>query len=126
VAEQRPYRLSGTATETRLTQTKIVAVLFLGAAFVVINWKTTQHAARLFGYSRVLGEPWCDFSQVGALYRPWDWMVWWWRWHSEPALAPLWELCAREAVYPMVALTAIAMGAIAVARHRWFQNPSDS
>ena len=101
-------------------QIKIVVLLSLGAVFVVINWVTTQHAARLFGYSPALGQPWCDFPLVGSLYRPWNWMVWWSRWHSDPTLAPLWDLCAREAVYPMVALTAIAMGAIAIARHGWF------
>ena len=125
MAEQRPYRLSGTAADTRLSQIKIVVLLSLGAVFVVVNWMTTQHAARLFGYSPALGQPWCDFPLVGSLYRPWNWMVWWLRWHSDPTLAPLWDLCVREAVYPMVTLTAIAMGAIAVARHGWFQNPSD-
>jgi len=125
VAEQRPYRLSGTAADTRLSQIKIVVLLSLGAVFVVVNWMTTQHAARLFGYSPALGQPWCDFPPVGSLYHPWNWMVWWLRWHSDPTLAPLWELCVHEAVYPMVTLTAIAMGAIAVARRGWFQNPSD-
>ena len=125
MAEQRPYRLSGTAADTRLSQIKIVVLLSLGSVFVVVNWMTTQHAARLFGYSPALGQPWCDFPLVGSLYRPWNWMVWWLRWHSDPTLAPLWDLCVREAVYPMVTLTAIAMGAIAVARHGWFQNPSD-
>ena len=125
MAEQRPYRLSGTTADTRLSQIKIVVLLLLGAVFVMVNWMTTQHAARLFGYSPLLGQPWFDFPLIGTLYRPWNWMVWWSHWHSDPTLAPLWDLCAREAVYPMVALTAIAMGAIAVARHRWFQNPSD-
>ena len=125
MAEQRPYRLSGTAADTRLSQIKIVVLLSLGAVFVVVNWMTTQHAARLFGYSPALGQPWCDFPPVGSLYHPWNWMVWWLRWHSDPTLAPLWELCVHEAVYPMVTLTAIAMGAIAVARRGWFQNPSD-
>ncbi len=125
MAEQRPYRLSGTTADTRLSQIKIVVLLLLGSVFVMVNWMTTQHAARLFGYSPLLGQPWCDFPLIGTLYRPWNWMVWWSHWHSDPTLAPLWDLCAREAVYPMVALTAIAMGAIAVARHRWFQNPSD-
>ena len=41
------------------------------------------------------------------------------------ALAPLWELCAREALYPMAALTAVATDAIAIARHGWFANASD-
>ena len=61
MAEQRPYRLSGTAADTRLSQIKIVVLLSLGAVFVVVNWMTTQHAARLFGYSPALGQPWCDF-----------------------------------------------------------------
>src|SRR5271154_6288988 len=77
MAEQRPYRLSGTAADTRLSQIKIVVLLSLGAAFVVVNWVTTQHAARLFGYSLALGEPWLDLRWAGKLYRPWDWMVWW-------------------------------------------------
>jgi len=125
VAEQRPYRMSGTAGDGHFSQVKIIVLLSLGAAFVVVNWNTTQHAARLFGYSRLLGGPFLDFGWTGRLYRPWDWMVWWSRWHSEPTLAPLWELCAREAIYPMLALTVIAMAAIAVARHGWFRNPSD-
>jgi hypothetical protein len=82
MAEQRPYRLSGTAADTRLSQIKIVVLLSLGSVFVVVNWMTTQHAARLFGYSPALGQPWCDFPPVGSLYRPWNWMVWWLRWHS--------------------------------------------
>ncbi|HLV93900.1 MAG TPA: type IV secretory system conjugative DNA transfer family protein [Candidatus Acidoferrales bacterium] len=125
MAEQRPYRLSGTASDASLRQTKIVAMLTLGVAVVVVNWVTTQHAARLFGYSRTLGAPWCYFPLIGLLYHPWDWMVWWWRWHSEPTLAPLWELCTHEAVYPMIALSVMAMGAIAVARDKGFRNPSD-
>ena len=35
MAEQRPYRLSGTAADTRLSQIKIVVLLSLGAVFVV-------------------------------------------------------------------------------------------
>ena len=66
MAEQRPYRLSGTASDASLRQTKIVAMLALGVAFVVVNWMTTQHAARLFGYSRALGEPWGAFPMVGS------------------------------------------------------------
>jgi type IV secretion system protein VirD4 len=125
MAEQRPYRLSGTTSDATLRRTKIVSMLALAVALLVLNWVTTQHAARLFGYSPALGAPWCYFPLAGLLYRPWDWMVWWWRWHSEPTLAPLWELCAREAVYPMIALSVTAMVAIALARHRGFRNPSD-
>jgi len=95
MAEQRPYRLSGAAADTRLSQIKIVVLLSLGSVFVVVNWMTTQHAARLFGYSPALGQPWFDFPPLGSLYRPWNWMVWWLRWHSDPTLAPLWDLCVR-------------------------------
>jgi hypothetical protein len=49
VAEQRPYRFSGMAADTRLSQIKIVVLVSLGSVFVVVNWMTTQHAARLFG-----------------------------------------------------------------------------
>jgi type IV secretion system protein VirD4 len=33
--------------------------------------------------------------------------------------------CAREALYPMAVVTAIACGAIAMVRHGWFANVSD-
>jgi hypothetical protein len=45
-------------------------MLALGMAVVVVNWVTTQRAARLFGYSPALGAPWCYFPLVGLLYRP--------------------------------------------------------
>jgi hypothetical protein len=64
MAEQRPYRLSGTATDLRFGQIKIVVLLSLGAAFVVINWSTTQHVARLFGCSPELGQPWCGHIRL--------------------------------------------------------------
>ncbi len=39
-------------------------------AFVVVNWVTTQRAARLFGYSPALGETvGCKFPMAGALYQ---------------------------------------------------------
>ena len=125
MAEQHPYRFERTTPDMRLIRIKTMVLLSLGAAFVAINWATTQHTARLFGYSPELGQPWWDLPVFGALYRPWDWIIWWWRWHSAPSLVPLWELCTRQAVYPMIGSAVIAMGAIAVARQRWFQNPSD-
>ena len=47
MAEQRPYRLPGISADARLGAVRRrLAVLSLGAAFVAINWVTTQHAAR--------------------------------------------------------------------------------
>lgn len=125
MAEQHPYRFERTTPDMRLVWIKTMVLLSLGAAFVAINWTTTQHTARLFGYAPELGQPWWTFPAFGALYRPWDWVIWWWRWHCAPSLVPLWELCTREAVYPMIGSAVIAMGTIAVARQRWLQNPSD-
>ncbi len=75
MAEQRPYRLAGTADGARLTQIKLAALLSLGAAFIAINWIATQRAARTFGYAPALGAPLCDLPIAGLLYRPWDWIV---------------------------------------------------
>ncbi|MGH7812394.1 MAG: type IV secretory system conjugative DNA transfer family protein [Candidatus Binataceae bacterium] len=125
MAEQRPYRLAGSADAARLTHVKLAALFLLGPAFIAINWIATQHAARLFGYAPALGAPLCNLPIAGILYRPWDWIVWWTRYYSEPSLAPVWEHCARVTLVPMAGLTAIAIGAIAVARHGWLQNSSD-
>ncbi len=125
MAEQRPYRLAGSADSARLTQVKLAVLFLLGPAFIVINWIATQHAARTFGYAPALGAPLCDLPIAGILYRPWDWIVWWARYYSEPSLAPVWERCAGEALIPMAALTAVAIGAISFARRGWLQNASD-
>jgi type IV secretion system protein VirD4 len=125
VAEQRPYRVSGITADVRLRQTKIIVLLALGIAFTAINWITTQHTARLFGFSSALGKPWANAPIFGALYPPWNWMLWWSRWNSEASLAPLWNDCLRWSVYPMLGLTLAAMGAITVARKGWFRSPSD-
>ena len=46
MAEQRPYRVPGFSANRRLLQAKLLVLLALAAAFVAINWVTTQHAAR--------------------------------------------------------------------------------
>ena len=60
-----------------------------------------------------------------VLYAPWAWMVWWARWHWAPELAPLWEQCTHEALYPMATVTAIGYAAIAIVRQGWFADVSD-
>ncbi len=45
MAEQRPYRVPGSAGEARLGRVKRIALLSLASAFIAINWVTTQHAA---------------------------------------------------------------------------------
>lgn len=52
MGEYRPYRVTNQRAQARLTQVKLISVLtFIGLA-LLINWIATQHAARLFGYSR--------------------------------------------------------------------------
>ena len=111
--------------DVRLRQTKLFVLFALGAAFVATNWVTTQHTAKLFGFSAALGRPWISFPIFGALYAPWSWMIWWLRWNSETGLSPVWDKCIRESVYPMLGLTLFAMSAIAIARRGWLQSQSD-
>lgn len=125
MAEQRPYRVAGSANEGRFLRVKAGVLLTLVTAFVAINWITTQHAARLFGHSPWLGHPLIHLPSNWAIYPPWDWIVWWWRWHSAAELAPLWAMCTREAVYPIAALTVLAMAVIGAARRGWFGPVSD-
>lgn len=125
MAEQRPYRVAGSANDGLLLRVKACVLLTLALAFAAINWITTERIARLFGYSPWLGHPLIDLPLAGAVYPPWGWIVWWGRWHSAVELAPVWALCTREAIYPMAGLTVLAMAVIGVARHGWSRPVSD-
>ncbi len=57
MAEQRPYRVPGSAGEARLGRVKRIALLSLASAFIAINWVTTQHAASVLSYASWLGRP---------------------------------------------------------------------
>ncbi len=112
MAEYRPYRVANSGARARLTRVKLISVSSLVALALLINWWVTQHAARLFSYAPALGP-----SLIGGLYAPWEWVVWWTRWHDVERLQPLWELCTREAAYPVLALGVLAAGTVIVARH---------
>ena len=124
MAEQRPYRVQGFSNNARLSRAKGLALLSLAAAFIAINWVTTEHAARILRDASWLGRP---IGHLGgrALYAPWSWIVWWTRWHWAPELKPLWAQCTREALFPMAAVAGVCCGAIAMVRHGWFANISD-
>jgi type IV secretion system protein VirD4 len=79
---------------------------------ILINWETTQQAARLLGYSRLLGP-----TLLGGIYAPWEWLVWWSRWHGAERLEPLWELCTREVALPLLGIGGLAAGAILITRY---------
>ena len=79
---------------------------------ILINWIVTQHVARLFGYAPGLGP-----SLIGNIYAPWEWLVWWTRWHWAEQLQPLWELCLRQAAYPLFGAGALAAGSVIIARY---------
>ena len=125
MGEHRPYRVPGSATDARLMRVKRIAILSLASAFVAINWVTTQHAAKVLRDAPWLGRPLFHLPVIGTLYAPWAWITWWIRWHAAPALAPLWTLCAREALYPMAVIAAVAAGVIAFTRNGSLANASD-
>lgn len=111
MAEYRPYRVTNQRAQARLTQVKLVSVSSFVVLALLINWWVTQHAARIFGYSRALGP-----ALPGGIYAPWEWIAWWARWREVERLRPVWELCAREAAPPLLAAGALAAGAINLAR----------
>ena len=108
MAEQRPYRVPGFSADARLARAKRLAVLSLAGAFIAINWVTTQHAASVLRHASWLGRPLFHLRSE-AVYAPWSWIVWWTRWYWAPQLEPLWEQCAREALYPMAIVTAVSL-----------------
>jgi hypothetical protein len=111
MAEYRPYRVANRSAKARLAQMKLISVASFATAALFINWWVTEHTARLFRYAPALGP-----SLIGGLYAPWEWIVWWTRWHEVERLQPLWELCAREAALPLLVAAALAAGAINFAR----------
>jgi type IV secretion system protein VirD4 len=111
VAEYRPYRVTDQRAHARLTQVKLISGSSLLLLALVINWMVTQHAARMFGYSRALGRA------AFGVYAPWEWIVWWSRWNRVERFQPVWELCMREAAWPLLVATAAAAAVIVLARH---------
>ena len=84
MAEYRPYRVANRSAKARLAQMKLISVASFATAALFINWWVTEHAARLFRYAPALGP-----SLIGGLYAPWEWIVWWTRWHEVERLQPL-------------------------------------
>jgi type IV secretion system protein VirD4 len=125
MAEQRPYRVTGLAAAAQLGRVKQRALIAFGCALVAINWVTTQHAAGVLHDAAWLGTPLFRLSQLGPIYTPWSWIIWWTRWHDVIALQPLWMNCSHEALYPTAVVAAIAIGAIGLTRSGWFENMSD-
>ena len=112
MAEYRPYRSVNSAAQARLTRVKFIAVSGFLLLAIVINWTVTQHVARLFGYAPGLGP-----ALLGGIYAPWGWLVWWARWHWAEQLQPVWELCLRQAAYPLFGAGALAAGSVIIARY---------
>ena len=111
MAEYRPYRVINASAQTRLTQMKLVAVSGFMLMALLINWRVTQLVAGRFGYARPLGPAWFGF------YAPWEWMVWWSRWHWVDRFQPIWEFSIREAAYPLLVVSAATAGVIVIARY---------
>src|SRR5215472_12427852 len=112
MAEYRAYRVTNQGARAQLTHVKLISVSTFIALAMLINWMITQQAARLFGYSRALGP-----SLIVGLYAPWEWIFWWGRWHGAARLEPVWELCAREAAYPLLVLAVLTAATIIIARY---------
>ncbi|MBI3760122.1 MAG: type IV secretory system conjugative DNA transfer family protein [Deltaproteobacteria bacterium] len=120
MAEYRPYRITNSGAQAQLTRVKLIAVSSFLLLAVLINWIVTQHVARRFGYASGLGP-----SLIGNIYAPWEWLVWWTRWHWAEQLQPLWELCIRQAAYPLIILAIGTVGVIGLARYFLSETSSD-
>ena len=59
---------------------KKYAAVTLGLAFVIVNWMSTQHAARLIGQTPQQGPGLFWLPWLGLVYAPWKWMGWAWQW----------------------------------------------
>jgi type IV secretion system protein VirD4 len=102
MAESRPYRLTNSSAQARLTRVKLLALGGFAIGALLINQRATQAAVEMFG--------------LHGLYAPWQWMVWWYRWHAAAAFQPVWQTCTRLVLMPMLMLAAISVAAIVIAR----------
>jgi type IV secretion system protein VirD4 len=119
MAEYRPYRIANQRTQMRLTQVKLVALSGFFLTALLINWRVTQYAAWMFGHARALGP-----ARFG-LYAPWEWIVWWLRWHWVEQFQPMWEVCIRKAALPLLGAAAVTAGTVLLARYLLSGSGSD-
>ena len=110
MAEHRPYRIVNQRARARLMQVKLASMAGFVLAALIINWRGTQLTAARFGYSWALGP-----SLLG-LYAPWEWLVWFARWHWVLRFQPIWERSLWEAGAPLAVAAALAAGAIHAGR----------
>jgi type IV secretion system protein VirD4 len=103
LAESRPYRLTNSGAPARLTHVKLMALGAFVVGALLINERATQAAVAMFG--------------LHGLYAPWQWIVWWAHWHAAPAFAPVWEMCTRTVLLPMLVLAGIAVAVIVTGRY---------
>ena len=120
MAEYRPYRIANQHAQMRLTRIKLISVTSFLTLAVLINWWVTQHAAARFGYARGLGP-----ALIGHLYTPWEWLVWWARWHWVDQFQPIWDWCIRASGGPLLIAGGLAAAVINVARYALSQSASD-
>ena len=120
MAEYRPYRVMDGRAQTQLLEIKVVGVTMFMGITLILNWMVTQQVAGMFGYARGLGVP-----LIGGLYAPWEWMVWWARWHAAARLAPVWAQCTHELGWPVATLAALLVATIGGARYQLRGTASD-
>ncbi len=120
MAEYRPYRVVDGRAQTQLLEIKVVGVTMFVGITLILNWMVTQQVAGMFGYARALGVP-----LIGGLYAPWEWMVWWARWHAAARLAPVWAQCTHELGWPVATLAALLVATIGGARYQLRGTASD-
>jgi type IV secretion system protein VirD4 len=70
---------------------------------LIVNQRATQAAVVMFG--------------LHGLYAPWQWLIWWYQWHSVQQLHPVWDTCAGLVLMPLLVLAGISVATIVIARH---------
>jgi type IV secretion system protein VirD4 len=98
---------------------KLFALGALATGALFVSWRATQHTAAMFRHSPALGR------SLFGFYPPWAWLFWWSRWRTVDRFQPVWEISGKDTTYPLLVLTAIAVGAIAIARHMLTASDSD-
>jgi len=103
LAESRPYRTKNSTAHKTLTRVKLVALSSFALGALLINWRATAIAAQMF--------------RLHSDYAPWQWLVWWFNWHSAPAYRPVWTACFAAVEIPLLVLAGVTVATIVVARN---------
>jgi type IV secretion system protein VirD4 len=111
LAECRPYRVTNSSAQAQLARVKLIALGGFALGALAVSQLATQAAVQMFG--------------LHGRYPPWQWLIWWHKWHAVAAFQPVWEACTRLVLLPLLVIAGIAVATIVIVRHTLTSSSAD-